>query len=288
MDKKEQQKALSIEEQITNLKDIGLLIENADEAKKILNNISYYRLIKAYSLEYKNKNSNYFTGTKFETIVNLYYFNSELCQVIFTVVERVEILLRCRIGNYFSIKYGVLGYKDGKNFENEYYYDEFKEDIDYELGRNDKSPIVKNFKNNYIGGELPFYALIELFSFGTLSKFYKNMLSIDKKEIAKVFGIPYTYLESWIESIAFVRNTCAHYGRLYNEKLPKKPMLYKEDKINSVDNEKLFIVIKCISRIVKHDIEWDEFKNKLKNLFKKYRGVKISSIGFPNNWETSI
>lgn len=286
MDKKEQKNALTIDKQIENLKNLGLLISNVDKAKEILSNISYYRLVKAYSLEFKKKNSNYLTGTKFETVVELYYFNSELCQIIFTMVEKIEILLRCRIGNYFSIKYGVLGYENSKNFENKYYYDEFKNDIDYELERNDKSPIVKNFKNNYIDGKLPFYALIELFSFGTLSKFYKNMISKDKKEIAKTFGISYTYLESWIESIAFVRNTCAHYGRVYNEKIPKKPMLYKEDKND--DNEKLFIIVKCMSRIIKHDKEWDAFKIKLESLFKKYKNVNISSIGFPDKWKTSI
>ena len=287
MDKKEQQNALSVERQIENLKTLGLSISNVDVAKELLNNISYYRLIKAYSLEFKKKNSIYFTGTKFETIVDLYYFNSELCQIMYTMVEEIEILLRCRIGNYFSLKYGVLGYEDSKNFENIYYYDQFKKDIVFELERNDKSPIVKNFKNNYVNGKLPFYALIELFSFGTLSKFYKNMLSKDKKEIAKTFGAPYTYLESWIESIAFVRNTCAHYGRLYNEKIPKKPMLYKDDKEDG-DNDKLFIIVRCMSRIVKHDNDWVGFKAKLDSLFKKYKNVKISSIGFPDKWKTCI
>lgn len=287
MDKKEQQNALSVEQQVENLKTLGLSISNVDVAKELLDNISYYRLIKAYSLEFKKKNSIYFTGTKFETIVDLYYFNSELCQIMYTMVEKIEILLRCRIGNYFSLKYGVLGYEDSKNFENIYYYDEFKNDIAFELERNDKSPIVKNFKNYYVDGKLPLYALIELFSFGTLSKFYKNMLSKDKKEIAKAFGIPYTYLESWIESISFVRNTCAHYGRLYNEKIPKKPMLYKDDK-DGCDNDKLFIIVRCMSRIVKHDNEWVSFKTKLDCLFKKYKNVNISSIGFPDKWKTCI
>lgn len=35
-------------------------------------------------------------------------------------------------------------------------------------------------------------------------------------------------VESWLESISYVRNICAHYGRLYNAKLSKTPMLYKE------------------------------------------------------------
>ena len=86
------------------------------------------------------------------------------------------------------------------------------EDIKEEVGRNSKAPFVRNFRDNYEGGELPIYALVEVFSFGTLSKFYKNMKNVDKKVVAKSFGIGYTYLESWLESISYVRNICAHYG----------------------------------------------------------------------------
>lgn len=50
------------------------------------------------------------------------------------------------------------------------------------------------------------------------------MKNADKKAVATTFGIGYTYFESWIESIAYVRNICAHYGRLYNAKLSKTPI----------------------------------------------------------------
>ena len=33
------------------------------------------------------------------------------------------------------------------------------------------------------------YALVELFSFGTLSKFFKNMKNEDKKAVASIYGI---------------------------------------------------------------------------------------------------
>lgn len=98
---------------------------------------------------------------------------------------QIEVNLRCRISNYFSIKYGVLGYKNADNFVNGLYYEDFVNDMEKEINRNSKAPFVKNFKTNYENGDIPFYALVELFSFGTLSKFYKNMKNEDKKEIAK-------------------------------------------------------------------------------------------------------
>lgn len=49
---------MTIDEQIENLKSLGLIIENEEYAKKILNDISYFRLIKAYSLGFKPKMGN--------------------------------------------------------------------------------------------------------------------------------------------------------------------------------------------------------------------------------------
>ena len=58
MELKAQQASLNIDEQIENLKSLGLIIGDEEYAKKILNDISYFRLIKAYSLTLKKKNVN--------------------------------------------------------------------------------------------------------------------------------------------------------------------------------------------------------------------------------------
>lgn len=164
--------------------------------------------------------------------------------------------------NYFAKKYGVLGYLDSKNFVDEKYHTEFLRDIKEEIRRNSKAPFVRNFRENYEGGNLPIYALVEVFSFGTLSKFYKNMHNQDKKVIAKTFGVGYTYMESWLESISYVRNICAHYGRLYNAKLSKTPMLYKEYTREGIGNNRIYGVLLCMKHILKQDIDWNQFVKK--------------------------
>lgn len=226
-DLKEHQPPMTIDEQVENLKSIGLIVNDEEYAKRILNDISYFRLVKAYSLNLKPKNGNYDGQITFQQLVDLYLFNANFRQIIFPEIEKIEINVRCRVANYFAEQYGVLGYLDEQNFVEEKYHTEFLNDIQEEIRRNAKAPFVRNFRENYEGGELPIYALVEIFSFGTLSKFYKNMHNKDKKAIAQTFGVGYTYFESWLESISYVRNICAHYGRLYNAKLSKAPMLYK-------------------------------------------------------------
>lgn len=282
---KQHQPPMTIEEQVENLKSIGLIVDDEEYAKKILNDISYFRLVKAYSINLKPKNGNYDNKTTFKEIVNLYLFNSNLRQIIFPEIEKIEINVRCRMANYFAQQYGVLGYLEAENFENEEYHKEFLEDIKQEIGRNLKAPFVCNFRENYEGGQLPMYALVEVFSFGTLSKFYKNMHNKDKKEIAKTFGVGYTYIESWLESISYVRNICAHYGRLYNAKMSKTPMLYKEYTQAGIGNNRVYGVLLCMKYLLKNDLHWNMFVDKIEMLFDKYQSVQIKTMGFPDNWK---
>ena len=279
---------MTVEEQIKNLYQLGLLIDNEEEAASLLNDVSYFRLIKAYSLGLKPKNGNYNPGVSFDTIVQLYKFNCKFRQKLFPIIERIEINLRCRLANYFSSKYGVLGYNDANNFKNPEYHSAFLEDINHEITRNLKSPFVRNFRENYENGEIPFYALVELFSFGTLSKFFKNMKNEDKKAVAATYGIGYTYFESWIESIAFVRNLCAHYGRLYNAKLSKTPILYKQYMKDDMKNIRVFGILLCIKHLESKDPHWKDFVNCLDELIKEYPAVQISTMGFPDNWKNYL
>lgn len=281
---KKQQPPMTIDEQVENLKSIGLIVDDEEYAKKILNDISYFRLVKAYSLNLKPKNGCYDKQTTFKEIVDLYLFNANFRQIIFPEIEKVEINVRCRVANFFAEQYGVLGYLQAENFADENYHAQFLKDINEEIGRNSKAPFVRNFRENYEGGNLPIYALVEVFSFGTLSKFYKNMLNKDKKAIAKSFGVGYTYFESWLESISYVRNICAHYGRIYNAKLSKTPILYKEYTQVGIRNNRIYGVLLCLKHLLKNDVHWNLFVDKIELLFDKYQYVKISTMGFPENW----
>ena len=130
---KQHQPPMTIEEQVENLKDLGLIVIDEEYAKKILNDISYFRLIKAYSLNLKTKNGKYRENVTFEQLVDLYLFNANFRQIIFPEIEKIEINVRCRVSNYFAGKYGVLGYLDANNFESVKYHQEFLNDIQEEI-----------------------------------------------------------------------------------------------------------------------------------------------------------
>ncbi|WP_302938095.1 Abi family protein [Megamonas funiformis] len=285
MSLKKHESALTIEEQVNNLKSLNLIIKDEQLAKDFLNDISYFRFIKSFSIGLKPKNGNYYDNISFKQLEELYLFNAEFRQILFTQIEKVEINLRCRISNYFCLKYGVLGYKDSNNFSNRKYHTAFLNEISIEINRNKRVPFIYNFRNNYIDGDIPLYALVEIISFGTLSKLFKNMHNADKKIIALTYNVSYTYFESWIESISYIRNICAHYGRLYNAKLTKTPKLYQQYTKKHISNIRIFGVLCCIKHLVKNDIHWTNFVKKLEKLFQQYSYVDKNTMGFPADWK---
>lgn len=109
--------------------------------------------------------------------------------------------------------------------------------------------------------------------------------SNDKKSIANFYGVVYTYLESWIEHITYVRNICAHYGRLYNVNLSKTPILYKQYTQQGISNIRVFATLLCIKHLIPNDRHWTEFIDTIELLFEKYSHVKIELMGFPSDWK---
>lgn len=285
---KEHQPPVDVDRQIENLKQVGLVVSDETYARRILNDISYFRLIKGYGLGLKPKNGCFDGKVSFEQIVDLYLFNANFRQLLFSMIEKIEVNLRCRLSNYFSNKYGVFGYETPENFVDADKHESFMAEIKNELSRNGRSPFIKNYLDNYEGKKVPFYALIEIFSFGTLSKFYKNLYSGDKKAIAQTYGVSYTYLESWIEHISMVRNICAHYGRLYNVSITKTPKLYKQYSKLKISNQRVFATLLCIKHLVPNDSHWVEFVDTIGALFEKYSSVDPKLMAFPKTWKTVL
>ena len=282
---KKQQCPLTVPEQIENLKQLNLQIDDESFAAQFLNHVSYFRFIKAYSLGLKPRNGYYSDSVTFEHLVDLYEFNTEFRQLLFPQIEKIEVTLRCRLSNYFCVTYGVLGYQDPQNFSSSVFHHSFMQEAQNEIKRNRHAPFVKNFQENYEDGAIPFYALVEIFSFGTLSKFFKNLKNPDKKAIASTYQVAFPYLESWIESISYVRNICAHYGRLYNTKLTKKPKLYKEDQALGFSNERIFGVLCCMKHLLSEDTSWGKFLYDIATLFQNHPKTDIKTMGFPQNWK---
>ncbi len=85
-----------------------MIVDNEEEAIKILKRTNYYRLT-AYALQFKD-GDNYNNKVSFETMYNLYKFDEKLRHLIMEILEGIEISLRTYMAYNLSIKYGAEAY----------------------------------------------------------------------------------------------------------------------------------------------------------------------------------
>lgn len=98
----------TIEEQISILRNRGLIIDDEERAKNTLSNLNYYRL-SAYSLTLR-KNNNFNSNVHFSDIIQIYNFDMELRAILMYLLESIEVSMRTYIGYYHGKAYGALGY----------------------------------------------------------------------------------------------------------------------------------------------------------------------------------
>ena len=139
----------------------------------------------------------------------------------------------------------------------------------------------------------PSWKALEVVTFGSLSKLYFNLNDNDiKKNIAAEFRLPHRkFLDSWIKSMAVLRNITAHHARLWNRKFPNMPLLPRRLPYAWVDTsglspQKLYPQL-CVLAYLENAIHPDNtFAADLKNLLVKYPNVDVAAMGFPKDWET--
>jgi abortive infection bacteriophage resistance protein len=110
--------AYTINDQITLLKQRGMLFRNETEAHQCLGNISYYRL-KGYwwDMQHDYIQHDFKPDTCFEHIIERYNFDRRLRLILFDAIERIEIAVRTKMIYHLSIPYGGLWYLNPALFE---------------------------------------------------------------------------------------------------------------------------------------------------------------------------
>lgn len=284
--------SLSFDDQINLLENRGLIIPDKTKAKNYLSNISYYRL-SAYMLPLRQIGSeDFLPNTTFDDVLNLYLFDREFRLLVFDAIERLEIAFRTQIIYQYSLVDGAFWFENPIHFHNNYFYSKNLSKIDEEIDRSNEV-FIDHFRLKYTNSNRPpAWMTLEVVSIGLLSKLYKNLkMSSSKKSLSNHFLLPNPYiLESWLQSITYVRNIVAHHGRLWNRVLTVKPALIRNPKHNfpaniSSNNTKIYPFICSILYLLKTINPNTNFVTHLKELFNKYPNVPQQSMGFPENWE---
>lgn len=295
--------ALTVNQQVEYFKEKGLLILNQALLEDTLSRISFYRL-KEYGVPFTNTEIGFFVNDANEKhIIDLYVFDHFLRMAVFEAIKVIEVALRAKITNHFSLKYGPVGYSVLENFHAEKIkHSQVLDSILDEIScKKDKEQEIKNFKVKYGDERLPIWMVFEYVPFGIISQFFGILKTEDKKEISRQFEIAnQTVFKSWIHNINFIRNLCAHHARLWNIDLnisPKKLTTQTgEDFFQNFtaenSNKKVFYSLTIILYLLKSinsPIE-DRYRNRVKELIlesslsKQLNGFEIP-MGIYSNWD---
>jgi abortive infection bacteriophage resistance protein len=285
----------TFQEQLEILLSKKLIISNKEYALSKLEHINYYRL-SAYFLPFQHKkdspNTNQFlSNTTFEDIIRLYFFDTELRKIIFEAIEAIEIYLRTQIAYHHSQAYGPFGYLDVSTLRTNYQieFDALHLDIIEEKERS-KEAFIKHFREKYDATDLPIWSVVEIISFGSLSKLFMLLRENEQNNvIAKMGSINKAVFFKWFKALSSVRNACAHHSRLWNKTLGVSFDLPRNSpKFAPLSNstKKVFFALSVIEYILSCIGEDEnDFKNKIKQLLYKYPNIDKQVMGFVENWE---
>jgi len=214
-----EKKAYTNKEHIELLRRRGLIIKDEALAEKYLSHISYYRLAGYWWSMQDDKEAHTFKpDSTFSNVVALYNFDAKLRMLLFEVIEKIEISLRTKLIYHLSHEFDPWWFQDTVIFENTQALIKTLATIREEVERS-KDTFIKEHNRKYGQDKRfpPAWKTLELTSFGSLSKLYGNLKNTitSKDTIAKELGaVNHTYLPSWLQSLAQIRNFCAHHSRL--------------------------------------------------------------------------
>ena len=283
--------ALSISDQLAALQQRGLAVLDLAAAEQFLNNVSYFRFA-AYLRIFEQRDRTFRDGSTFEQVATLYSFDVELRRLLFAAIQRIEIALRSRVIHQFSLAHGPFWFLDASLATDKPKFAKNLDTLQRELERSKEEFIREHTAKYGTTNFPPAWKMLELVSFGCLTKLYMNFADTPaKKRIARSFGVAkYEALESWMRAVNALRNSCAHHARVWNRTMTMIPMLPPAMRnqwvnVNGIVQTSPYAIFCCIAYWLRGIDAQSTFATDLKALLAKYPTVSPSAMGFKPGWE---
>lgn len=301
----------TLDELINILESRGIVFNHPYDkgyAKKHLQRIGYYTLINGYSSLFQSEKDVYISGTTIKEIIALYVFDQKLREILLQHIFPLETNIKSLVAYYFPQHHKETNYLNYSNFDTSK-KDSSKNitalisDIQRQIASRVTDPCISHYLKKY--GYIPLWVLNNILTLGTISKFYSLMKQDERQEIAKIFKLQDSELESALTYISSVRNFCAHGNRLYCYR-SKRPLcdtsLHKQIGIQKpstgeYENGKrdLFAVL-IIFKLMLSPTDFNGCINQvdaaINKLYTKVnvinKAVILDSLGFPANWKDAL
>ncbi len=212
----------TLDEQVSILKNKGLIINNEQHVKDILLRENYF-FINGYRSMFYNKDRKFIPGTKFSELYSAFLFDRNLRNVLFKNLLVLENNIKSIISYQLSKKYGYKenDYLNPKNFTQDIKEARRVDDVLSKMKRQiringEKHTATFHYMSKY--NYVPLWILVKVLSFGLINELYGILKEEDKQEIADVYGLDKETLKIYIQLLSNYRNLCAHEDIVYDHK----------------------------------------------------------------------
>ena len=259
---------VSYQEQLDLLVNRGMKATDPEKALDYLERIGYYRL-SGYWFAFRERTEvccpldpqngrkprkvkedrlpldEFKSGTTFQNAVDLYVFDKKLRLLVLDALERIEIALRVDISHRLG-KYHEFAYLQPERF-----HESFSCKLDSKTGlsrhhgwlnkhatliNRSKEDFIRHYKNKY-GLPLAVWVACEVWDFGTLSTLFGGMAETDQDAISSEYSVSNGRIfASWLRSLNYLRNVCAHHSRLWNRNIVDQPKLPAKGEVTALDS----------------------------------------------------
>jgi abortive infection bacteriophage resistance protein len=302
--------------QLKILRSRGLIVKTS--AKKVLESENYYNVINGYKdlfIDSAAANEIYKVGADFNEIYALYEFDRELRFIFLKKLLKIENQIKSIIAYKFSEKYKHDNYLKLVNFDSHYNKSAKLQDIMRVISTFQRAISDQSGKHNAVThyvteyGYVPLWVLVNVLTFGNISKFYGVLKIQDRQAVAKEFGISHNVFFSYLKIMSMFRNLCAHDERLYNTKFANTEIvsgpIHSQLAIPRAASGKysygtndLFALLICLKELLPKR-QKGEFAETVRLIDKEINIIQrkihtvnvndiLSKMGFPVNWKSLI
>src|SRR5690625_28491 len=288
-----QKPSLAPEEQIARLRSRGMRFPDEKTAQFYLQHINYCRL-RAYwlSFEVDPQTHLFRDGTEFDEVLNRYIFDRELRLLFLDAIERVEVSIRAQWTYHFSRAAGPHGYLHAeiKTDRNKARRLKNIERLKTEVKQSSEA-FITHFKASYSEELPPIWAVSEIMSLGSLSRWFRNFTPPHiKRNISRSYDLHSDVLDSWLQHLTHVRNLCAHHSRVWNRELTITPMTPQSMPVQldgefQKESRKIYNTILILLYFMDKIAPQHSWRDRLISLIRTHH-IPTRSMGFSTDWDT--
>ena len=232
------------------LKSRGLLVADESVAAEFLSRVNYYRL-SGYAIPFLQNRERFLDGARFDELLAVYRFDRVLRDLLSEALEAAELAYRTILARKWSKALGPLGYRDPLNFRNLVQFENQVRHFDKTVSDSNELCIV-HIRETYGTTQVPIWALVEVETFGPLTRLFENAIAELQGAVADEFEIRPYPLKSYLQHLRVLRNFCAHHARLFGRKFyGYRPFVEWREREVSVCTSRLFAQFLFVYRMLK-------------------------------------